>query len=602
MEVKLRNLTRLFVHPAQYEIPRFQRPYVWTRDKQWVPLWDDVQHTAERILAAQREGSPLPQPHFMGAVVLQQIANVSGSLARRIVVDGQQRLTTLQLLLDAAQEVLERRGIDGPAARLEDLVLNQPKYQGGCADSAFKVWPTAADQEAFRHAMVNGLSGGEWHESRIVRAHEFFRDQIEQWVGEDEGLDEDADGKAEALEKALSQLLALVVIDLRSSDNPHIIFETLNARGTPLRQSDLMKNMILHEAEETGDGNEVPWPFEGAWWDKDIRQGRLYRSRIDVYLNYWLTMRTLQEVGVADMFVSFRRHYEGSEHGSIGDIAADISHVGSAYRRLEVGELDGAWAAFAPRWKVMQAAVVTPVLLWLLSSKAEPVQVFRAIKALESYLVRRMVCRMTTRGYNKMFVHLLRRLEQAESANAGDTVIGFLGAQEAYSRIWPNDNRVLDAISNKPLYRLLTRGRLRMVLEVVEEELRTTKSEGGGVPPELTIEHIMPRSWRGAWPGPETGLGPESPEERRDRLLDSLGNLTLVNQPLNSALSNGPWPSKRKGLAGHSTLFLNKDLLEHSQDHPWDEEAIRARATRLHGVFVKAWPHATDIGTGSATG
>ena len=91
MEVKLRNLTRLFVHPARYEIPRFQRPYIWTRDKQWVPLWDDVQHTAERILAARRGGSPQPQPHFMGAVVLQQIANVSGSLARRFVVDGQQR-------------------------------------------------------------------------------------------------------------------------------------------------------------------------------------------------------------------------------------------------------------------------------------------------------------------------------------------------------------------------------------------------------------------------------------------------------------------------------------------------------------------------------
>ena len=598
MEVKLRNLTRLFVHPARYEIPRFQRPYIWTQDKQWVPLWDDVQHTAERILAARRGGSPQPQPHFMGAVVLQQIANVSGSLARRIVVDGQQRLTTLQLLLDAAQEVLERRRIDGPAARLEDLVLNQPKYQGGCVDNAFKVWPTDADQAAFRHAMVNSLSGNEWRESRIVKAHEFFRDQIEQWIGEGEEPDEDANERADALETALSQLLELVVIDLRSSDNPHIIFETLNARGTPLRQSDLMKNMILYEAEKTGVGDEVAWPFEGAWWDRDIRQGRLYRPRIDVFLNYWLAMRTLKEVGATDMFLSFRRHYEAGDHGSIRDMAADIARVSSAYRSLEVGELEGAWTTFAPRWKVMQAAVVTPVLLWFLSSQAEPDQVFRAIKALESYLVRRMVCRMTTRAYNRVFVDLVRRLEDAGPTRAGDTVIDFLGAREAYSATWPNDNLVLDAISSKPLYRLLTRGRLRMVLEVIEEELRTTKSEGGGVPTDLTIEHIMPRSWRGVWPGPGPGPGPEGPEERRDRLLDSLGNLTLVNQPLNSALSNGPWANKRKGLLGHSTLFLNKDLLEHYQDHAWDEEAIRDRATRLHGAFVKAWPHSADIGTG----
>ena len=139
-----------------------------------------------------------------------------------------------------------------------------------------------------------------------------------------------------------------------------------------------------------------------------------------------------------------------------------------------------------------------------------------------------------------------------------------------------------------------------MVLEVIEEELRTTKAEGGSLPTGLTIEHIMPQSWRGVWPGPEPGVEPEDPEERRDRLLDSLGNLTLVNQPLNSALSNGPWESKRKGLDEHSTLFLNKDLLEHSGDDGWDEDAIHARARRLHKAFVKAWPHFADIGANRA--
>lgn len=601
MEVNLRNLTDLFVQPGQYEIPRFQRPYVWSQDKQWMPLWDDVRDTAERILEAH-EDSPQPQPHFMGAVVLQQVGNESGSLARRIVVDGQQRLTTLQLLLDAAQEILEQREIADPAARLEDLVLNQPKYQGGNADNAFKVWPTDADQEAFRHAMVNDLSGGEWPESRIVKAHEFFKHQIDQWIGEGEGVDEDANERAEALEKALSKLLEVVVIDLLSSDNPHIIFETLNARGTPLRQSDLMKNMILHEAKKTDVINEVNWPFEDVWWDEEIRQGRLYRPRIDVFLNYWLTMRTLQEVGAADMFLSFRRHYEAGQHGVINDIAADIADVSSSYRCLDKGELGGAWTAFVPRWQDMQAAVVTPVLLWLLSSESEPDQVFRAIKALESYLVRRMVCRMTAGNYNRMFVDLLRRLEDVGPAKAGEAVVEFLDEREAYGTLWPNDNLVFDAISTKPLYRLLTRGRLRMVLGVVEAELRTTKAEGGRLPTGLTIEHIMPQRWRGVWPNPKPRVGPEDSEERRDRVLDSLGNLTLVSQPLNSALSNGPWEMKRKGLSEHSTLFLNKDLLEHSGDDGWDEDAIHARAVRIHRAFVKAWPHGADICAARAVG
>ncbi len=604
MNVNLRSLTDLFVQPVQYEIPRFQRPYVWNRDRQWVPLWVDVQHTAERVLVAERGNSPQPQPHFMGAVVFQQIRNPTGSLTRRIVVDGQQRLTTLQLLLDAAQEVFEGAGIAEPAARLAALVLNQAAFCGGRSDNAFKVWPTDADQAPFRQAMTNDSPSAKWANSRVVEAHQFFRDQIEQWLGEgDEGMDEGSTSteRAEALEQALSRLLELVVIDLRSSDDPHIIFETLNARGTPLRQSDLMKNMILHEAGKAGVGDEVGWPLEDVWWDQDIRQGRLNRPRADVFLNYWLVMRALQEVRAADIFSTFRRRYKQGSHGAIEEIAADVKIVAAAYRRLEADELDGVWTVFSYRWKTMQAAVVTPILLWLLASDVEPTHVSRALKAMESYLVRRMVCRMTTRGYNRMFVDLLRRLDQAGPERAGDTVIQFLGEREAYGTLWPVDNLVLDAISNKPLYRLLTRGRLRMVLEGIEQELRTTKAEDQTVPKGLTIEHVMPRSWRANWPQPKPGAGPEGPEDRRWRLLDSLGNLTLLTQPLNSELSNGPWADKRKGISCHSTLFLNKDLLEHSSENDqWDEEAIHNRATRLHRAFVKAWPHFAD--TGAAQG
>ena len=88
MDVNLRSLSDLFLQPVQYEIPRFQRPYVWNRDRQWVPLWDDVQHTAERVLTAQGGAPSQPQPHFMGAVVLQQLTGPTGTLPRRIVVDG----------------------------------------------------------------------------------------------------------------------------------------------------------------------------------------------------------------------------------------------------------------------------------------------------------------------------------------------------------------------------------------------------------------------------------------------------------------------------------------------------------------------------------
>ena len=270
MHVNILNLQKLFAQPVRYEIPRFQRSYVWNQDDQWEPLWEDVRNTAERCLEHRASGVTMKTPlaHFLGAVVLQQQPNVAGTLETRLVVDGQQRLTTLQLLLDAVQEVFKDDGIDDAATRLELLVLNPEAFRDRNPDRAFKVWPTVADEEAFRHAMDNERSSETHRESRIVRAHEFFKDQTAQWLGSQL---EEREARAEALEDAVKNLLELVVIDLEQSDDPHVIFETLNARGTPLLQSDLIKNMVLHEAVQTGitsdsEDTDGLWSFQGDWW------------------------------------------------------------------------------------------------------------------------------------------------------------------------------------------------------------------------------------------------------------------------------------------------------------------------------------------------
>ena len=180
MEVSILTLQELFVKPVRYEVPPFQRRYIWNQEQQWEPLWNDVQNTAERYLG---EGEPVPNQkpsHFLGAVVLQQQPNRTAMLETRIVVDGQQRLTTLQLLLDAVQEVFEQRPdiSDYPARRLSRLVLNDEVYHGDDPDRAFKVWPTMDDQNAFRHAMHNDLPSEQHRESSIVQAHEYFKQQV----------------------------------------------------------------------------------------------------------------------------------------------------------------------------------------------------------------------------------------------------------------------------------------------------------------------------------------------------------------------------------------------------------------------------------------
>ena len=587
MDVNILNMQKLFINIERYEIPPFQRAYVWNHEDQWGPLWEDVQDKAEQYLETQ---SGQTETHFLGAVVLQQKPVPAGQLTTRVVVDGQQRLTTLQLLLDAVQEVFEERGYTHAAKRLDPLVLNPEAFLDDNPDYAFKVWPTLDDQDAFRQAMHNDLVSEKYENSLIVQAHEFFKLQTRQWL---DAQPQENGRRAEALEKAIAGLLEVVVINLDATDDPHIIFETLNARGTPLLQSDLIKNMVLFEAgaSDPDEANRL-FGFADRWWREEISQGRLYRPRIDVFLNYWMVMRKRGEVKASDVFSEFRRYYQGGS-SSIEAVAADIGHVAEFYRSLGESDIPD-MAKFLYRWRVMGVGVLTPVLLWLLSSEVPRQQLQRGLRGLESYLVRRMVCRITSRDYNRLFLDLLNDFEESRAECAGDTIVEFLGRQEAYGRLWPSDSRFGSALTTQPLYRLLTRGRLRIVLEGIEEELRTNMAESRAAPRWLTIEHIMPQQWQHHWPPPADLEDEESPLERRNRLIHSVGNLTLVNQPLNSVLSNAPWEEKRVTLNDHTTLFLNKDLLANAPA-VWDEAAIAERAKRLSRVAARVWPHADKI-------
>ena len=585
--------TKLFEKTVIYEIPEFQRPYVWGQEEQWEPLWEDVCNTAEGYLDDEKGA-----PHFMGAIVLQQRLTGAQRFETHMVVDGQQRLTTLQLLLDAVQEVLQSRGYDDPAGRLSDLIMNRERRRGSDPDRAFKVWPTINDQDAFRHAMSDDLSSDSYQESRIVQAHNFFKTQVDLWLDRNYDPGEAQAKAAEALEYAVSELLELVVIDLAPADDPHIIFETLNARGTPLLQSEMIKNRILYEARSDGDERAASalWSFDtDRWWRDEIGRGRQRRPRIEVFLNNWLTMRRVTSTRANDEFNAFKNYADDAKKDdeSVGAIAADISKIGEIYRDLEQRrklEFD----TFLYRHQVMQIGVVMPVLMWLFASDVPPPQLAKGLRALESYLVRRMARGLSTRNYGQLFIGLLRVLEQDGSEMAGDAIVRHLASQQAYANIWPDDQTMEDAFLTAPLYWSLTQGRLRLILEGIEGALRTSWAESQDVPYNLTIEHVMPQNWRRCWPLPNDVEEPSMMEVNRDRLIHSIGNLTLVTPGLNSYMSDDPWEKKLKGLGDHAVLFLNKDLLNHAPV-VWNEAAISERAHRLCQTAIKVWPHADGI-------
>ena len=592
----------LFVQPVRYEIPAFQRRYVWKQEEQWEPLWDDVE-----MLAQSNVDGVHTEAHFMGAIVLQQVQFATGTIQRRIVVDGQQRLTTLQLLIDAIQEVLERREHSDPAKRLAALVANGEEFCDGDPDCAFKVWPTIVDRDAFKHAMSNDLSATDHAASRIVQAHEYFKGQAVQWLDRfpDEGGERDR--AARALEEAARKNLEIVVIDLRTSDDPHVIFETLNARGTPLLQSDMVKNKILHDTriEQRDDDSEASeterrvWPFDqDDWWAHEVGRGMQRRPRIDQYLNHWLTLRNRKEVKSYDEFRAFERYADEQKKtgDTIQDVAGDLVVIGRIYRDVEeVRRTD--IARFLERRNVMNVGQVTPLLLWLLSADVPRMKFANCIKALESFLVRRAVCGYSARSYGDLFIGLIRVLAGGSADNADRILVTYLGEQTAQATLWPDDRELRERFVNAPLYQHLTRGRLRMVLVGIEEELRTNKAESREVLDNLHIEHVMPQAWHSNWPLPDDVAGDGEAVAERDRAIHTIGNLTLVNGRLNSSLSNAPWDSKRETLADHSVLFLNKWLVNEGPE-VWDETAIEKRAKWLHERAVKIWPHRGDIEVG----
>ena len=594
MKTNLQRPQRLFVQPVRYEIPAFQRRYVWKQEEQWEPLWDDVEELAR---ATMEEGRT--EPHFMGAVVLQQMQFATATIERRIVVDGQQRLTTLQLLIDAIQEVLEDQGHASPAKRLSALVANGEEYLDGDEDHAFKVWPTTVDRGAFRHAMSNDLSATDYATSRIVQAHDYFRGQTERWLARFDGDAEERDRAASALESAVSRCLELVVIDLGEADNPHVIFETLNARGTPLLQSDMVKNKVLHDLgigvrddeDESSEEEKRIWPFDqDDWWAQEVGRGLQRRPRVDVYLNHWLTLRNRAEMKPYDEFRAFEKYAEGK---TIGDIARDLGDLGGIYRDVEEIRRSDI-AKFLERRNVMNVGVVTPLLLWLLSADLQSQRLENCLTAIESFLVRRVVCGYSARSYGELFVGLIRKLVDTSTDQVDSTVVSYLANQTAQATLWPSDDELRERFVTAPLYQYLTRGRLRMVLEGIETKLRTTKAETGEVPGNLQIEHVMPQTWHPNWPLPAETAEDEEAVAERNRTIHSIGNLTLVNGRLNSSLSNAPWSSKRKTLADHSVLFLNKRLVNKGPK-VWDEVAIEKRAKWLHRRAVTIWPHAGEL-------
>lgn len=609
MKADTHTPAEIFSGHVRYVIPLFQRPYVWNRANQWEPLWNDVRTVAEHVFDSLEASGAETQtpPHFLGAIVLEQQWIQTGFISVRNVIDGQQRLTTLQILIDAAQLAAEKYGRPIDAKGLEAMVLN-PTELAQHADEVFKVWPTDRDQDAYRVAMDNGQQVPEnLADSNIVLAHDYFVKEITEWV-EPDGDEEKRRRRITALTWTLRSHLKLVVIDLEPGDNAQVIFETLNHRGTPLLAADLIKNLVFQLATQQKDDlkslYDQYWrPFDSNKWRRNVRQGRLYRPYVDIFMNYWLVTRLLSDVPADRVFTEFRDHVQRMQLPA-REIMRDIAADAQVYAGLEDLTWDSVEGTFFYRViSVMEASIVGPFLLWILRWPQERMPVeqrHKALSAMESWLVRRMLCKLTTKNYNRILLELLRELDQAGPEQAGDVTENYLTRSTASAVYWPSDGEVIQAAQTVRVYKDLTRGRLRMLLEALEDKTRDKYSEHPHCPRGvLTVEHIMPQSWIRYWDLPSQD---HEARYRRDILVQTLGNMTLVNEYLNPKLSNRPWTDtaavseevepafgKRTLLTKYSVLKLNSEIVEQHHES-WTDEAILERSTTLAQRLIQIWP------------
>ncbi|WP_181728113.1 DUF262 domain-containing protein [Glutamicibacter soli] len=618
METHTRSPRELFEGKEHYEIPAFQRPYVWNEEDQWAPLWDDVKRVAEFYVESKlkdEDAEPEVQ-HFMGAVVYESKKPVAGDVTRHDVIDGQQRMTTIQILLDAVHEVVQRREHSDLAESLEELIVNgSPRFKG--KRERFKLWPSQADRRAFEIAMdpVEGRS----FEHRIVNAHRFFLTEAERWISGNP--DEDGETppgeeslRVEALSSTLQDRLILVAIDLTGHDDSQLIFETLNDRGTALLKADLIKNWIFRRGEQIK-ADVIRWAddiwaeFDGDLWRAETRQGRLTRSKIDIFLHYWLTMRQQDEFKADQVFRAFTEYADPymKTPSDAEQFLNELRKDAETFEKFSILEKDTPEGRFYSRVIVnLDMAATTPVFLWLLSANhGIPADQRRiGLEALESWAIRRMLLRLTSKDMNKFAIVMLKMLESCEKHEVGAKLAEFLASQVAETRRWPSASEMKRDLPGRRVYGFIRQDRLRVIFSAIEQDLRlkNSKYEAVTLPEKLEIEHIMPQGWRSHW-DPEPKLDAER-SQNRDMYVNSIGNLTLVTKSLNGSLSNRPWldidaeglveggapgAGKRKLLDSYSLLILNKEILT---SHPsgWSETDIWERSELLISRICEIWP------------
>lgn len=594
MKTDVQKPNDIFYATTRLVVPLFQRPYVWSEEQQWAPLWEDI----VRLIDIIEHHNPAAT-HFLGAIVIQQVPTPLGGIQTWNVIDGQQRLTTLQILLSSLYRQLVARDEDQLSGQIHRLISN-PSDEWQVPEDEFKLWPTNRDRSGFVAAMTGIPTDTDPEATTLLeQAHDYFSAAISTWLGDDHQV---ARQRARALVAVVRERLEIATIRLDATEDAQAIFETLNARGTPLSAADLIKNFVFQNLGQDQENAEEYYrkywaQFETSWWEEEITTGRVKNSRSSLFLWQWLTSQTLEEFPLREVFRQFKYYVSTADKG-VSDLLPRIRSSADRYRDI----IDGATRENGPltrtelfsyRLRLLDSEVARPLVIWL----DEPEQAGipqadkeRVLTVLEGWLVRRMLAKVPSQGANRYILDIIKYLGNQPKDNLPAALSGYLTSNNSTVGYWPSDGEVRRELTGARAYTRYVRARLRMVLEALEDARRgypdgAQLAMGPIARGKGTVEHLMPQKWRKHWADDLT----EDGEIARDSILHQLGNLTLVTQKLNSKINNGPWSAKREFFRKHDDVLITRDVLG-PEAEVWSEASIERRTNALIDEILAIWP------------
>jgi alkylated DNA nucleotide flippase Atl1 len=557
------TLQELLEGAKQYQVPLYQRTYSWTT-AQLQRLWDDILK-----LADDRTHDP-NATHFIGSLVLAPSPTIGPvGVAEYLVVDGQQRLTTLTILLCAIRDHRAQHEGSVHRDRLNQQYLVNPWKP---EPQRLKLVPTQADRDAYLACLDSTPQAG--GADPVGAAYRFFVAQLAAADDPDDPLD------IERIENAVISGLALVSVTAQSGDNVYRIFESLNNTGLRLTQADLLRNYLFMRLRTRGEA-----VYSSLWLPL---QKQL--SSDEMVLLFWLDL-VHRDPRVKQTDVYSAQQARLNRLRSEEEIEAEVqrlSRLGALLRLiLHPGEeQDPGVRRRLERLSAWGTTTVYPLLLHLLDRRqqgtATSEQIASAMLYVESFFVRRLLIGRATANINRILLAIVTEMDTELPVD--EAVRSYLSTGRKY---YASDANVRAAVRSIPYYLNGRAHQRKLILQWLEE------SYGSKEPVALdkaTIEHVLPQTPTAEWRQMlAADLGPdENFDEVHEALLHTLGNLTLTGY--NSELSNSSFAVKRLQL-DKSGIQLNQEIAARER---WGRPEIHARADALADRIVSLWPGPTE--------